>query len=458
MNSENGGETGPPSRDKAPALEDPMLDRRLIIEHTDTVLDSLSRRHAGEDSTHAVKRLVEMESSRKAVTTETDELRAKRNALSKQIGPLMQQGKRDEAEPLKAEVKAFGARLAELEDQLKALEAEQQALLLTIPNLLDPRVPDGASEDDNAVVRTWGTIPELDFQAKDHHDIGTELGILDFPRAAKISGARFSVLRGDGARLERALINFFVDQGVAAGYQEVMVPYIVNRTAMTGTGQLPKFEDDAFKVNHEVAGEDAFLISTAEIPVTNLHRDEIIEESELPLRYVCFTPCFRAEAGSYGKDTRGLIRQHQFHKVEMVKIVTPDQAQAEHEALTADAERLLQALGLPYRTVILCGGDVGFTASICYDIEVWLPGQRAFREISSCSHFGDFQARRSKMRFRPEAGGKPVIAHTINGSGLAVGRTLVAILENYQQADGSVVVPEVLRPYMGGLDRISRVE
>jgi seryl-tRNA synthetase len=435
-----------------------MLDRRLIIEHTDRVMASLSKRHAGEDSINAVNRLVEMDSLRKSVTTETDELRAKRNSLSKQIGPLMQQGKRDEAEPLKAEVKAFGARLSELEEQLKTLEAEQNGLLLVIPNLLDDRVPDGKSEEDNEVVRTWGEIPSLDFSPKDHHDLGTELDILDFPRAAKISGARFSVLKGAGARLERALINFFIDSGIDAGYREVMVPYIVSRTAMTGTGQLPKFEDDAFKVSHDVAGEDAFLISTAEIPVTNLHRDEIIDEDELPLKYVCFTPCFRAEAGSYGKDTRGLIRQHQFHKVEMVKIVTPDQAIAEHEELTADAERILQALKLPYRTVILCGGDVGFTASVCYDIEVWLPGQNAYREISSCSHFGDFQARRSKMRFRPSEGGKPVIAHTINGSGLAVGRTLVAILENYQQADGSVIVPEVLRPYMGGLDRISPVE
>lgn len=435
-----------------------MLDRRLIVDHTDLVLKSLAKRHAGDDSIRAVERLVEMDAARKSVTTETDELRAKRNTLSKQIGPLMQQGKRDEAEPLKAEVKAFGARLGELEEQLKALEAEQSSLLLTIPNLLDERVPEGKSEDDNEVIRTWGDIPDLDFDPKDHHDLGTELGILDFPRAAKISGARFSVLRGAGARLERALINYFVDQGVAAGYQEVMVPYIVNRTAMTGTGQLPKFEDDAFKVNHDVAGEDAFLISTAEIPVTNLHRDEIIDEDELPLQYVCFTPCFRAEAGSYGKDTRGLIRQHQFHKVEMVKITTPDQARAEHESLTADAERLLQNLGLPHRTVALCGGDVGFTAAMCYDIEVWLPGQQAYREISSCSHFGDFQARRSKMRFRPAAGGKPVVAHTINGSGLAVGRTLVAILENYQQADGTVIVPEVLRPYMGGLDRIRPVE
>ena len=435
-----------------------MLDRRLIIEQTDTVRAALTLRHADDETMAAVDRIVEMDVRRKAVNTETDELRAKRNSLSKQIGPLMREGNREAAEPLKAEVKAFGDRLSALEDELKALETEQHDLMMRIPNVLDERVPAGKSEDDNQVVRTWGTPPSLDFEPKDHHDLGTDLGILDFPTAAKISGARFSVLKGAGARLERALINFFVDQGVANGYREVMVPYIVSRSSMTGTGQLPKFEADAFKVSHDVAGEDAFLISTAEIPVTNLHRDEILSEDELPINYVCFTPCFRAEAGSYGKDTRGLIRQHQFHKVEMVKIVTPDQAIAEHEALTGHAEALLQALELPYRTVILCGGDVGFTARICYDIEVWLPGQNSYREISSCSHFGDFQSRRAKIRYRPEGGGKPIMAHTINGSGLAVGRTLVAILENHQQADGSVRIPEVLRPYMGGLDRITPAE
>lgn len=435
-----------------------MLDRRLIIEHTDLVRDSLTKRHADETSIAAVERIVAMNDLRKSVNTETDTLRAKRNALSKSIGPLMRDGKKEEAEPLKAEVKAFGDRLSELEAQLKDLEDEQSDLLLGLPNILDERVPPGKSEADNEVVRTWGDIPNFAFEVQDHHDIGTELGILDFPSAAKISGSRFSVLKDSGARLERALINWFIDQGVDAGYREVMVPYIVSRTAMIGTGQLPKFEDDAFKVSHSVAGEDAFLISTAEIPVTNLHRDEIIDEANLPLKYVCFTPCFRAEAGSYGRDTRGLIRQHQFHKVEMVKIVSPAQGIAEHESLTADAEQLLQKLGLPYRTVILCGGDVGFTAKICYDIEVWLPGQSAYREISSCSHFGDFQARRAKIRFRPEGGGKAVLAHTVNGSGLAVGRTLVAILENYQQEDGSVKVPKVLQPYMGGLDRITAVE
>jgi len=435
-----------------------MLDRRLIIEHPDMVRAALVKRHADSGTIAALDRIIEMDGRRKTVNTETDDLRAKRNSLSKQIGPLMREGKLEEAEPLKAQVKAGGERLAELEATLKTMEEEQTQLLLTIPNLLDERVPDGKSEDDNTVVRTWGDIPKLDFEPKDHHDLGTDLDILDFERGAKISGARFTVMKGAGARLERALINWFIDQGIDQGYNEVMVPYIVSRTAMMGTGQLPKFEDDAFKVSHDVAGEDAFLISTAEIPVTNLHRDEIIDEADLPLKYVCFTPCFRAEAGSYGKDTRGLIRQHQFHKVEMVKIVTPDQAVTEHETLTKNAEALLQALNLPYRTVILCGGDVGFTARICYDIEVWLPGQGAFREISSCSHFGDFQSRRAKIRYRPEAGGKAKMTHTINGSGLAVGRTVVAIMENYQQSDGSIIVPEVLRPYMGGLDRITAGE
>jgi len=435
-----------------------MLERRLITDHTETVLATLKKRHADASAFESVERIVSMDTRRKAVTTEADSLRALRNTNSKKIGPLMREGRLEEAEPLKAEVKASGERLSALEEELNQLETEQNQLMMTLPNLLDDRVPIGKTEADNTVVRTVGQAPKMDFEPKDHHDLGTDLGILDFPSAAKISGARFSVLRGAGARLERALINWFVDQGVANGYQEVMVPYIVSRTAMTGTGQLPKFEDDAFKVNHKVAGEDAFLVSTAEIPVTNLHRDEILAESDLPIKYVCFTPCFRAEAGSYGRDTLGLIRQHQFHKVEMVTFSSPEKALAEHEALTANAEQLLKDLGLSFRTVILCGGDVGFTAKICYDIEVWLPGQNAFREISSCSHFGDFQSRRAKIRYRPDGGGKPILAHTINGSGLAVGRTLVAILENYQTKDGSIIVPEVLRPYMGGLDRITAAE
>jgi len=435
-----------------------MLDPRFIVDNADTVRESLNRRHADENTLAALERVIEIDGQRRALITKTDELRAARNQLTKQIGPLMKEGRREEAEPLRAQVTAAAEELSELDKQLDAIATEQTDLLMRIPNVLDARVPSGSTDEDNQEIRTWGDKRAFDFEPKDHHDLGTALGILDFPAAAKMSGARFSVLRGAGARLERALINYFTDQGVTKGYTEVMVPYIVSRTAMTGTGQLPKFEDDAFKVSHDVAGEDAFLISTAEIPVTNLHREEILTEVDLPLKYVCFTPCFRAEAGSYGKDTRGLIRQHQFHKVEMVKIVTAETAQGEHEALTRNAEELLEALGLPYRTVALCGGDVGFTASMCYDIEVWLPGQGAYREISSCSHFGDFQSRRMKLRYRPQEGGKPRFAHTINGSGLAVGRTLVAILENHQQADGSVNIPEVLRPYMGGLDRIAPAE
>ncbi len=435
-----------------------MLDPRYIAENTDTVRESLVRRGADDATLESLDRIIEMDVTRRDLITRTDELRALRNQLSKQIGPLMKEGRREEAEPLRAQVSEAASTLTTLDEQLEAIATERNDLLLRIPNVLDDRVPTGTTEDDNVEVRSWGTIPAFDFEPKEHHELGSQLGIIDAPRAARMSGARFSVLRGAGARLERALINWFVDQGLAHGYTEVMVPYIVTRTAMTGTGQLPKFEDDAFKVSHDVAGEDAFLISTAEIPVTNMHREEIIDEAQLPLKYVCFTPCFRAEAGSYGKDTRGLIRQHQFHKVEMVKITTAEQAIEEHEKLTADAEALLQALGLPHRVVNLCSGDVSVNAHICYDIEVWLPGQGKYREISSCSHFGDYQARRMKLRYRPDGGGKPRHAHTINGSGLAVGRTLVAILENYQQADGSVVVPEVLRPYMGGLDRIAQGE
>lgn len=435
-----------------------MLDPRFILANADLVRASLVKRHADEDTLASLERVIEIDEQRRALVTQTDELRAERNALSKQIGPLMREGRQAEAEPLKAQVKAGGERLSGLETELDAISEEQQGLLLGIPNVLDERVVEGKSEEDNALIRTWGEPAAFDFEPKDHHDLGTALDIIDFPSAAKISGARFSVLKGAGARLERALINFFIDRALERDYREVMVPYIVSRSSMVGTGQLPKFEEDAFKVNHDVAGEDAFLISTAEIPVTNLHREEILNAADLPLRYVCFTPCFRAEAGSYGKDTRGLIRQHQFHKVEMVKITTPEQALDEHEALTADAEALLQALELPYRVVALCGGDVGFTARYCYDIEVWLPGQQSYREISSCSHFGDFQSRRMKLRYRPEEGSKPIFAHTINGSGLAVGRTVVAILENHQQADGSILIPRVLQPYMGGLDRIAPAE
>lgn len=436
-----------------------MLDRRLVTEDPAGVRDSLTRRNAGEDQFAAFDRLETVLSRRREVQTESDGLRAERNRLTKQIGPLMKAGKRDEALPLREKVKSMGDRMDALDNERKALEDEERDLLLSIPNPLDPRVPEGKTEDDNVELRTWRSPGVYDFDVKDHVTLGEALGIFDFERAAKLSGARFPVARGPGARLERALVSFFLDQATDAnGYTEFVVPYIVSRTTMTGTGQLPKFEEDAFKLTQQLDGQDAFLIPTAEVPLTNLHAGEILDEADLPLSYTAFTPCFRSEAGSYGRDVRGLMRQHQFHKVELVKITTPEASHAAHEALTKDAEGLLQALELPYRVELLCGGDTGFSASMTYDLEVWVPSQNKYREISSCSNFGDFQARRMNLRYRPADGGKPRFCNTVNGSGLAVGRTVVAIIENYQQADGSIVVPDVLRPYLGGLARISATE
>jgi len=430
-----------------------MLDLSLIASKPEVVKDSLLRRHASKETLTQLDTLVTMISRRRQLQTETDLLRADRKRLSKQIGQLMKTGRADEATDIKSQVQQAAIKLETLENERKQLVEDEHQLALTLPNLLDPATPDGKDEDANVVQKEWGEPRAFDFEPRDHHDLGTDLGIIDFARAAKLAGARFSVLKDGAARMERALINFFIDKAVAAGYTEMMVPYIVSRSTMTGTGQLPKFENDAFRVSHDVGGEDAFLISTAEIPLTNLHRDEILSEDQLPMRSVAFTPCFRAEAGSYGRDTRGLIRQHQFHKVELVHITTPEQSAAEHERLTRHAESLLEALNLPYRRMALCGGDIGFGARVCYDLEVWLPGQAKYREISSCSNCGDFQARRMKLRYRPEGGGKPIMCHTLNGSGLAVGRTLVAIMENYQNSDGSISVPQVLQPYMG-LDRI----
>ena len=323
--------------------------------------------------------------------------------------------------------------------------------MLTVPNLPESSVPVGSGAADNQEVRRWGDPPQFDFPAKNHWDIGEELGILDFARAAKIAGARFALYKDAAAQLERALINFMLDLHTRKhGYREILPPFLVNRDAMTGTGQLPKFEEDLFRISEP----EFFLIPTAEVPVTNIHREEMLEREQLPIRYVAYTPCFRREAGSYGQDVRGLIRQHQFNKVELVKFTEPELSYAELEKLVNDAEAVLQALKLPYRVVELCTGDLGFAAAKTYDLEVWLPGQCAFREISSCSNFEDFQARRAQIRYRKEKKGKPIFVHTLNGSGLAVGRTLVAVLENYQQKDGSVVVPEGLRSYMGGLERI----
>jgi len=383
--------------------------------------------------------------------TTLEDLKARRNTGSKEIGLLFRDGKRDEAEARKAEMAGLGDRIKDLEERTSQLEMEVETLELTIPNLLETEVPEGANEDDNKEIRRWGTPRSFDFQCQAHWDLGPALGIVDFERAAKLAGARFAVLKGPGASLERALISFMLDTHTREhGYTEVLTPYLVNSTSLQGTGQLPKFADDLFHID----GHDLYLIPTAEVPVTNLHRDETLDESALPIRYCAFTPCFRAEAGSHGRDVRGLIRQHQFHKVELVQLTMPGSSSDALEQLTGHAEKILQRLELPYRVMTLCSGDVGFSAAMTYDIEVWLPGQDRYREISSCSSFSNFQARRAHLRYRPTEGGKARLLHTVNGSGLAVGRTLVAVLENYQQQDGSVVVPDVLRPYMGGLELI----
>ena len=435
-----------------------MIDRRIVATDTERVRSSLQRRHADPTTFDALEHLAAAIARRRELQAVTDQLRADRNSLTKEIGPLMKAGKRDEAEPLRNQVKELGARLDLIEAEYKDLEQKQHDLAHSLPNLLDDRVPAGKDESSNVELRRFGEPTALGFEPQDHVTLGENLGILDFERAAKLSGARFPVYRGAGARLERALLNFFLDQAGERGYIEHVVPYIVGRTAMTGTGQLPKFEDDLFRLSAQVNGEDAYLIPTAEVPLTNLHSGEILDAEQLPLSYCAFTPCFRAEAGSYGRDVRGLIRQHQFHKVELVKVCTEEQGAQALEELTADAERLLQALELPYRVELLCGGDTGFSSSMTYDLEVWLPSQGKYREISSCSWFGDFQGRRMNMRYRPEGGGKPKAAHTVNGSGLAVGRTFLAILENYQEADGSIRVPKVLQPYMGGLAQISKAD
>ena len=424
-----------------------MLDRNLILANPDLFRENLILRNAGEETKADLERLIFCIQRRRNLQTETDDLRAERNALSKQIGGLMKQGQKEEAEHLKEEVKTKAEHLVVLEHQRKELEEQEDALLVSLPNVISPEVPKGASEEDNEEVFRWGTPSAIPW-AKEHHEALQQMGLLDTERATKIAGTRFSVLRGPIAKLERALINFFLDQAEKNGYTEVMVPYIVNASSMFGTGQLPKFKQDLFQITDSIGGETGYLIPTAEVPVTNLHRDEILVEEQLPYYYASFTPCFRSEAGSSGKDTHGLIRQHQFHKVELVKICTPQTSSQEHEGLTNNAEALLQALGLPYRKMKLCSADIGFGAQLCYDLEVWLPSQNQYREISSCSNFGDFQARRMKLRYRSTEGGKPQYCHTINGSGLAVGRTLVAIVENYLQEDGSILIPDILQPYM----------
>jgi seryl-tRNA synthetase len=420
-----------------------MLDQKLVRNNPQEVADKLVKKGFQLD----IAKLNSLEESRKQLQIDTENLQSERNSKSKEIGKLKAQGQDTTA--VIAAVSAFGTQLDDKKSQLKLVQDDLSALLMEIPNIPHDSVPKGASEDDNQEVLVWGDKPSFNFTVKDHVDLGEALGGLDFSAAIKVTGARFMVLKGDLARLHRALIQFMLNSHIHDhGYEEVYVPYLVNAESLRGTGQLPKFEEDLFKVPGE---RDLYLIPTAEVPVTNLVRDEIVDASKLPLRFTCHTPCFRSEAGSHGRDTRGLVRQHQFEKVEMVQMVKPSDSTAALEELTNHAEAILKNLGLAYRKVILCGGDLGFSATKTYDLEVWLPGQDKYREISSCSNMGDFQARRMQARWRNPETGKPELLHTLNGSGLAVGRTLLAILENYQQEDGSVVVPEVLISYMGGV-------
>ena len=424
-----------------------MLDLKYIRNNLDAVKEMLQNRCSKLDLT----KFEALDRQRLALLSEVEALKNRRNTCSDEIA-RMKKAKLDAGAEITA-MREISKRIKELDAEIATVEDELYAIVYMIPNLPHDTVPVGGGEDDNAFVRAWGEKPEFDFTPVNHWDIGENLKILDFERGAKITGARFTLYRGLGARLERALINFMLDLHTTEhGYTELLPPFIVNRTTMTGTGQLPKFEEDLFKLE----GLDYFLIPTAEVPVTNIFQNEILASSELPGYYTAYTPCFRKEAGSYGRDTRGLIRQHQFNKVELVKFAEPDTSYDELEKLLHNAETILQKLNLHYRVVNLCTGDLGFSAAKTYDIEVWLPGQGLYREISSCSNFEDFQARRANIRYRPKAGGKTRFVHTLNGSGLAVGRTLVAILENYQQADGSVIIPEALRPYLGGCEVIEK--
>ena len=416
-----------------------MLDARFVREHIDIVKKSLGDR----SYTLPLDEFLKFEEQRRSLLRESEELRNKRNVVSEEIGRLRSQ-KKDTSELIE-EMKKVSDRIKEFDDKINILEINTDDFLLNIPNIPHESVPVGRDEAGNIEIKKWGEPGQFDFEPLNHWDIGEMLEIIDFERASKIAGARFSLTKGLGARLERSLMNFMLDLNTSKGYKEVFPPIIVNKDSMRGTGQLPKFEMELFRISDP----EFYLIPTAEVPVTNIHRNEILNEKDLPIYYTAFTPCFRREAGSYGKDVRGLIRQHQFNKVELVKFVKPEDSYNELESLTKDAEDILQKLGLPYRVVALCTGDLGFAASKTHDLEVWLPGQQRYREISSCSNFTDFQARRANIRFKREGKKGTEFVHTLNGSGLAIGRTMVAILENYQQKDGSVIVPEVLRPYMG---------
>lgn len=417
-----------------------MLDMKFVRENPELVMDAMRKRNANVN----LDEFLELEKKRRELTLQVEALKSQRNAASQEIGKMKKAGENADAQM--AEVRALGDKIAEDDKELKDIEARLKEILMTIPNMPASDTPVGSSDADNPVVRTWREPAKFAFEPQAHWDIGEKLNILDVERAGKVSGARFTFYRGLGSRLERSVINFFLDIHTGEnGYTEFFPPFIVNKDSMQGTGQLPKFAEDMFKLE----GLDYYLIPTAEVPITNLHRDEILSGDDLPLYYTAYSACFRAEAGSAGRDTRGLIRQHQFNKVELVKFTKPEDSWDELEKLTANAEKVLQLLELPYRVVRLCTGDIGFSSAATYDLEVWLPAANCYREISSCSNFLDFQARRANIRFRRDTKSKPEFVHTLNGSGVAVGRTVAAILENYQQADGSVIVPKVLRPYMG---------
>jgi seryl-tRNA synthetase len=441
-----------------------MLDLGFVRGNLEVVEAKLRAR--GADPAALLGDFRKLDQNRREAITASEQLKARRNELSQQVGALKREGK--DATNVMDETRALKENLDELDKTAAALDDEMRLSLAGIPNLTRDEVPIGKSEEDNVTVKTWGEKSQFDFTSKPHWELGEQLGVLDLERAAKLSGARFAVYMGAGARLERALISFMLDMHTQKhGYTEVLPPFMVNSKSLFGTGQLPKFAEDLFRCSDadaeavargEFKDNDHWLIPTAEVPVTNLYRDEILDEARLPISLTAYTPCFRAEAGAAGKDTRGIIRQHQFQKVELVKFTHPEESDAQHEQLTRNAEEVLEALKLPYRRVLLCTADTGFSSAKTFDLEVWLPGQQLYREISSCSNFEAFQARRANIRFRPSAKGKTEFVHTLNGSGLAVGRTWLAIIENYQQADGSVLVPEALRPYMGGLDRITRRE
>ncbi|MBF0894398.1 MAG: serine--tRNA ligase [Atopobium sp.] len=424
-----------------------MLDIKFVRENPDLVDKSCeSRQNAHWDR----EKFFELDEERRSVIAEVESLQAERNAVSKQIGLLMREGKKEEAEAAKEQVAANKDRIAELDQRRGEVEEELTALVAAIPNIPDASVPYGKDDSDNPEIRKWGEPTQFDFEPKAHWDLGPELGMIDFDRGVKLAGTRFYLLGGMGARMERALINFMIDTHNQAGFKEWWPPVITNQDSLFGTGQLPKFEEDLYHVQ-----PDLYLIPTAEVQLTNIHRDEILDASQLPLLYTAFTPCFREEAGSAGRDTRGIIRVHQFDKVEMVKFAKPEDSMNQLESMVQEAEKILQLLGLPYHVVTLCTGDIGFSACKCYDIEVWLPSYNAYKEISSCSNCWDFQARRANIRYKDPAEFKGTrLVHTLNGSGLAVGRTMAAIMENYQNADGSVTVPEALRPYMGGIEVI----